>query len=243
MSEKSWLEVKNTSNTASEIYIMGDIVDEQWDKTDVTPAWFLDEMTKLNKVKNVHLFVNSSGGSVNAGLAIHDIIKNSKAWVVSHIMGIAASTASWMIMPSNKIHAPKNSLFYMHLPSNIVAGNKNDFLSNIKFLDKVEKIIAESYSRDGEKVTTEQAIEMMTNETLLDGQEAFDLGFVDVVEPVVKMENKAGSLVVNGIKHNINKFKNFPVIKTIDESATDLTEYYERINIARNKLLNLQRGN
>lgn len=243
MSEKSWLEVKNTSNTASEIYIMGDIVDEQWTDEDVTPAWFKDEFEKAKKAKNIHLFVNSGGGSVFAGLAIHNIIKNSKAWVVTHIMGIAASTASWMIMPSNKIHMPLNSLMFTHLPSSFAAGNKNDFLKQVEFLDKVEGVIAESYMRNEDKFTKEQIIDAMVKETWFDGQQAFDAGFIDVLEPAVKMENKAGLLVVNGIKHDINKLKNFPELKTIDDSAKDLTKYYERINVARNKLMKLQRGN
>jgi len=235
---KSWFEIKNTSATASEIYIMGDIVDEQWVSEDVTPTWFKDELDRLKKADHIHIFVNSGGGSVFAALAIHNMIKNSKAFVTTHVMGLAASSASWMIMPSNKIVMPKNAFIMLHLPVSGVIGNKNDFIAAAEILTKVEEIITDSYLRGGKKLTKDKVTEMMNaGETWLDGQQAFDIGLIDFVEPPVAVANHGDYVVINGVKHSRDKFQNFPEVKV--EDTKQYSKYQERINNALDIYSNL----
>jgi ATP-dependent protease ClpP protease subunit len=241
--QKDWFKVKNTSETASEIYIMGDIVDEQWTSEEVSPTWFKNEFDKVKNAKHIHIFINSSGGSVFAALAIHNMIKNSKAFVTSHVMGIAASAASWMIMPSNKIVMPKNAFMMLHLPSTIAYGNKNDFRKTADFLDKVEDVIVDSYMRGGKKLTKETVTEMLNaGETWLNGQQAFDKGLIDLVEEDVAVANKGDYVVINGVEHDVKKYKSFPKVEeTKKDKVTNLDEYVKRIYDVKKKVLNLKK--
>ena len=246
---KPWFEVKNTSNTAIEIYVMGTINDEQWANEDVTPGWFKDELEKVKDARHIHLFVNSDGGSVFAALAIHNMIKNSKAFVTSHVLGIVASAASWMIMPSDKIVMPKNAFMMLHLPATLMFGNKNDFRKTADYLDRVENIIVESYLRGGKKLTEDKVRNMLNaGETWLDGQQAYDVGLVDFVEPPVSVANKGDYVTFNGFNVDISKFESLPVmpeiidndIKTYDEEA--MKYYVERANSIRNRILTSLKG-
>lgn len=243
---KSWLEIKNTSTTAVEIYIMGDIVDEKWTSEDVTPNWFRDELKSVKDAKHIHIFINSGGGSVFAALAIHNMIKNTSAFVTTHIMGIAASAASWMIMPSNKIVMPENAFMMLHLPVSGLIGNKNDFISEAKFLEKVEDVIVDSYMRGGKKLTKEAVKDMLNaGETWLNGKQALDAGLIDFLEPSVAVANKGNYVAINGVDFDPSKFSKFPCIEEKDinnqlisysnrfsdiKKSIDLSEYENRIN-------------
>lgn len=242
--EKDWFKVKNTSETASEIYILGEIVDEQWTSEEVSPVWFKNELDKVKNAKHLHIFINSSGGSVFAALAIHNMIKNSKAFVTSHVMGIAASAASWMIMPSNKIVMPKNAFMMLHLPSTVAYGNKNDFIATANFLEKVESVIVDSYMRGGKKLSKENVVEMLNaGETWLDGQQAFEKGLIDLVEPEVAVANKGDYVVINGVEHDVKKYKKFPKIEDAkkQDKVVTLDEYVKRIYDVKKKVLNLKK--
>lgn len=246
--EKDWFKVKNTSDTAVEIYIMGDIVDEQWTDSEVSPSWFKNELDKVKNAKHIHLFVNSGGGSVFAALAIHNMIKNSKAFVTSHVMGIAASAASWMIMPSNKITMPKNAFMMLHLPSTFAYGNKNDFKKTADFLEKVEDVVIDSYMRGGKKLSKESVTEMLnaSDETWLNGQQAFEKGLIDFVEPEVAVANKGDNVVFNGIEHTVKNFKTFPKIEDVkevkQEKVVTLDDYYKRFYDVKKTVLTLKKG-
>lgn len=244
MSEcKNWFKAENKAGSG-EIQIMGYIVDDMWYDDEVSPKWFKDELTKLKDVKDIHIYVNSGGGSVFAGLAIHNMIKNTDAYVTTHIMGLAASTASWMIAPSNKIMMPQNAFMMTHLPTVPVWGNKNDLAKSMNFLEQLESVIAESYLRGSNKLTTEKATELLNNgETWLDGQQAYDCGLVDVVESSVAVAAKfnGNNAVINGIEHDMTKYKSFPKQNFEKPDDTDNKPKFERIITARNKLLNIKK--
>ncbi|MCX7675183.1 MAG: ATP-dependent Clp protease proteolytic subunit, partial [Bdellovibrionaceae bacterium] len=50
-----------------------------------------------NPEKDIHLYINSPGGSVSAGLAIYDIMQFVKCEVATYCMGMAASMGSLLL--------------------------------------------------------------------------------------------------------------------------------------------------
>lgn len=236
--KNDWLKIENKSGVGK-IYLMGDFTNEQWDETDITPLWFLDEVKKLDGVNDIHMWVNSDGGSVKAGLAIHDMIKNLKANVTTHII-FAASTASWAIMPSNKIMASKNSMIMTHLPMmGPVLGNKNDFEELISILDMVENVIKESYKRN-DKVTNDVLNKLISaKDNWMTGESAYNIGIIDELESDLNITSSynGDKAIVNGIEHDVSKYKHFPTIS----KPTNTTQTFSQITNARKKLFNLKK--
>ena len=80
----------NNSMGIPEISIYGDIADNAWDDTDVTAKSFSDKLKALGDIQELNVRINSYGGSVFAGQAIHSMLRNHKAKVTIVIDGVAA---------------------------------------------------------------------------------------------------------------------------------------------------------
>jgi ATP-dependent Clp protease protease subunit len=238
MGEK-WFDVKNKAAEKGEIYIYGTITDEKWMDTDVTPAWFKEESDKLKNMKEIDLFVNSGGGGVFAGLAIYNMIKRLTANVTAHIDGIAASTASWLIQAANKIVMPENALMMIHNPSAIAIGTADDMRVAANFLDKTKEVVITAYQR-GKKLNNEKISDMMNAETWMNGKEAFDLGFVDVLEPAKNITSSIDNsfATINGIVIDVSKYKNFQKEKLAHQNIRNVNIKYLD---GQKKLFNLNR--
>lgn len=207
-------EVKNKSNESEkgEIYIYGDITNEKLTEDDVTPLWFKAEIDKLKNYKYINMYINSGGGGVFAGLAIYNILERHAARKTAYIDGIAASISSVIAMAADEIIVIENSMMMIHLPISIAVGNAEDMRKEANVLDKITETIVSAYVK---KTKLDEKIikKMMAEETWMTGREAYNNGFADKLDKEkyvqASIENK--SIVVNGIKVDISKYKSFPV--------------------------------
>lgn len=233
MSEK-WFTIQNKGPESGEIYIYGTITDEKWFDDDVTPSWFKDEIQKLKSAKTIDIHINSGGGGVFAGLAIYNMIKRLSVNTTTYIDGLAASTASWIGLAANKVVMPKNAMMMIHNPMSMVMGYASDLRKEADVLDKVKSTIITSLQRGKKSLSDEKIGSMMDGETWMDGQQAYDNGFVDVVETskfiTASINNK--KLIINGIEFDTEKYKAFPGI--IQPAKSPVT--FNRIKAARKQL-------
>ncbi|MGO4181219.1 head maturation protease, ClpP-related, partial [Paenibacillus sp. TAF43_2] len=184
---------------------------ESWWGDVVTPKKFKEELDGLGDVKTINVFVNSGGGDVFAGQAIHSMLKRHKAKVVVHIDGLAASIASVIAMAGDVIRIPRNAMMMVHDPWTWGEGNAKDFRKMADDLDAIaESIIAAYEDKTGQ--TREKIVELMNAETWLSADEAVELGFADEIEQSkeVAASLKDGMLVLNGEQMDLAKFKNPP---------------------------------
>ncbi|MEO8079111.1 MAG: ATP-dependent Clp protease proteolytic subunit, partial [Caldimonas sp.] len=81
-----------------------------------------------NPDKDIHLYINSPGGSVSAGLSIYDTMQFVKPDVSTMCMGIAASMGSFLLMAGakGKRFALPNSRVMVHQPSGGAQGQATD---------------------------------------------------------------------------------------------------------------------
>jgi ATP-dependent Clp protease, protease subunit len=211
MPPKPWFTIKNMGNKTAEIYIYGVITDEKWLNNDVVPMEFKAQLDALKDVEEIDLFINSPGGSVFAGLAIHNLIKRCNSLVRAHIDGVAASIASVIAMAADELVMPKNALMMIHNASAIVWGNSADMRKMADALDKCNDAIRTTYM-DKVKISEKEVIKMMDAETWMTGEEAVSKGFADKLEESkeVTASIKGTVLNVNGHEMDISKFKAFP---------------------------------
>jgi ATP-dependent protease ClpP protease subunit len=174
---------KNEDSPA-DITIAEDIGKDAWTGQgfclkDITDA--LDAITP--KTRPLNFLVDSPGGSVSTGDAIHNTLLGWKGVINKTIIGVAASTASWCI-PADTTRVFKNSQIFMHRAMCAPAGNRDDLMGAVKFLDKVDGQIAGMYA-DQSGNEADEMLDMMKGEdgqgTLLTGAEAVACGMADEI--------------------------------------------------------------
>lgn len=204
MKGKRFWEFKNAANRAAELYIYGDIVSYKWDESDVTAQSFKDELQALEEHDILNVYINSPGGSVFQGQAIHTILKRHSARVNVHVDGVAASIASVIAMAGDAIYMPRNAMMMIHNPWTFAIGNSNDLRKMADDLDNIRESLIEAYlSKTGEKMSRERLIEIMDGETWLTAQQCFDFGLCDEI-----LEAKEIAASVN--TELISRYKNVP---------------------------------
>nr|WP_313784696.1 Clp protease ClpP [Paenibacillus larvae] len=79
----------------------------------------------MGDLSTINLYINSPGGSVFEGIAIHNMLKRHKANV--HVCGcFSRLIASVIAMAGDTIYMPKNSMLMIHNPWIFAWGNASE---------------------------------------------------------------------------------------------------------------------
>ncbi len=132
--------------------------------------------------KEIHLYINSPGGSVSAGLAIYDTIKFIKSPVSTICIGICASMAAILLSAGQKgkrLCLP-NSEVMIHQPLGGVQGQATDIeiTANhiLKIKAKLVDILSEATGQEKEKVSRD-----IERDYYMNSQQALEYGLIDKV--------------------------------------------------------------
>jgi ATP-dependent Clp protease protease subunit len=130
--------------------------------------------------KDIHLYINSPGGSVSSGLAIYDTMQYIRPDVSTICMGMAASMAGVLLAggAKGKRAALPNSRIMIHQPWGGVQGTASDISIQAEEILKMKKNINEILSNH-----TGKPIDQLAKDTdrdyYLSSQEAKDYGLID----------------------------------------------------------------
>ena len=108
--------------------------------------------------KDIHLYINSPGGSVTAGLAIYDTMQFVTCDVNTYCMGMAASMGAFLLCAGTKgkRFALPNSDIMIHQVSGGAHGTASDVERSVEFMYKLNRrlirIIAENTGKTEEQV-------------------------------------------------------------------------------------------
>lgn len=151
----------------------------------ITARNFVRDLKALGSVQRITVAINSPGGDVFDGIAIHNALRNHGAEIVIRVDGIAASIASVIAMAGDRIVMPSNAMMMIHDPWTIAMGNAEDFRAVAVALDAMSEAIVASYvgksGMDPKKCRT-----MMREETWMTAAEAVALGFADEIAEDVR---------------------------------------------------------
>lgn len=131
--------------SAAEIFIYGDIGESWWEDT-VSAAQFVKDIEALD-VQAITVRINSYGGSVTDGIAIHNAIRRHPANVAVEIDGIAASIASLIAMAGDTVRIAENAQMMIHAPWGGIYGNAAQLREYADMLDSWSESMATSYAR------------------------------------------------------------------------------------------------
>lgn len=163
-----------------ELSLNGYIDDESWFGDEITPESLHDLLygTEDALPDDVHIRLNSYGGSCNAAVRMFDDIRAYPGNVRITISGTAASAATVVAMAADRLEMTPGSLFMIHDPSTVAYGNERDMDEAKAVLHACKESILNMYGTRI-RVSREDAADMMSATSWMDANEAFDKGFVD----------------------------------------------------------------
>lgn len=148
-----------------------------WDGIQAT-----DVIQALSGLGDVSVHINSGGGDIFEGVAIHNAFKNHRGVVTMYIDGVAASAASFIAMAGARIVIEPNATMMIHDGHGLVAGNAKDMRDAADVLDMLSDTIADMYiARTGKGTTKEWRKKMSTKDSWYNAQQALDEGLVDEI--------------------------------------------------------------
>lgn len=199
---KFW-KIKNEAGGANaELYLYGQIAENSWSENDKGAKEFADDLLACEG-KNITLRINSPGGDIFAAQAIYNVLKAYPGKVTAHIDGICASAATVVACGAGKVVMPKNALYMIHNPMACVFDMLDaEALSKMAdTLAKVKETVVNVYKdRAEDKMSADEIIHLMNEETWMSAEEALEKGLIDEIDDYnVETEMKSGLVVVNSI--------------------------------------------
>lgn len=161
------------------IVFLGGVIEDHMANLIVAQLLFLEAE---DPKKDIQLYVNSPGGSVNAGLAILDTMNYLKPDVSTVCVGIAASMGSVILSSGakGKRYALPNAEVMIHQPWGGVQGQASDIAITaehiLKTRDRLNRILAKNTGQPLEKVEKD-----VDRDFFLTAEEAKKYGIVDEI--------------------------------------------------------------
>ena len=161
------------------IIFLGEEVNETTASLVVAQLLFLESE---DPNKDIHLYINSPGGMVTAGLAIYDTMQYMKCDVSTICIGLAASMGAFLLAggAKGKRYALPNAEIMIHQPSGGAKGQATEIeiaAENIlKTKKRLNEILAENTGKPYDVIAADTE-----RDHYLSAQEAAEYGLIDSV--------------------------------------------------------------
>ncbi|MBN2123692.1 MAG: ATP-dependent Clp endopeptidase proteolytic subunit ClpP [Deltaproteobacteria bacterium] len=161
------------------IIFMGEQVHDGMANTVIAQMLFLESE---DPDKDIHLYINSPGGSVTAGLAIYDTMQYIKPNLVTICMGQASSMAALLLAAGTrgKRYALPHARILIHQPLGGVQGQATDIdiqaKEILKIKDIVHQILVDHTGQDLERIRLDTE-----RDFFMDAEQARQYGIVDKI--------------------------------------------------------------
>ena len=161
------------------IIFLGEEVNETTASLTVAQLLFLESE---DPGKDIHLYINSPGGVVTAGLAIYDTMQYIKCGVSTICIGMAASMGAFLLSggAKGKRFALPNAEIMIHQPSGGARGQATEIqiaAENIlKTKKKLNEILAANTGKPVEQIAADTE-----RDNYMSAQEAVEYGLIDSI--------------------------------------------------------------
>ena len=190
------VERSNTGERAYDIYsrllkdriiFLGGPIDDAVANTVVAQLLFLESE---DPDKDIHLYINSPGGVVTAGLAIYDTMQYIKPDVSTICIGQAASMGALLLTAGakGKRYALPNARIMIHQPLGGAQGQSTDIQIQAREIQRIREVINEILANTtGQKI--EKIVEDTERDNFMTAEEAKAYGLID--EVITRKKDKA----------------------------------------------------
>lgn len=175
---KPGLSIKAESDVNT-INIFDFIGEDYWTGEGVNPKTISQALADIGDA-DVTVNINSPGGNMFDGLAIHSLLRAHKGNVTVKILGIAASAASVIAMAGDEIQIAKSGFLMIHNAWVYAGGNRIELRETADYLEPFDRSMADIYA-DRSGIKAAAISEMMDAETYISGADAVSQGFADAL--------------------------------------------------------------
>lgn len=139
-------------------------------------------LQSVDPKKDIHLYINSPGGSVTATLAMIDTIKHIKNDVRTYCVGLAASGGAWLLSAGTKgkRYALPNAEIMIHQPLGGAEGQASDIAIRAEYLIRTKKSLTEMMAKHTGQ-TTAKVEKDIDRDFFMNAKEAQKYGIIDKV--------------------------------------------------------------
>ena len=161
------------------IILVGEAIDENTANRAVAQLLFLE---KSDPDLDIHMYINSPGGSVYAGLAIYDTMQTIKPDVSTYCVGMAMSMGSTLLAAgaAGKRYALPNSRIMIHQVSSGFQGTAIDIDIQAREILKTNETLARIMQEHSGQ-SLDRIRQDIQRDYFMDAHEAKDYGLVDHV--------------------------------------------------------------
>ena len=177
------------------IFLSGSINDEVANLVVAQMLFLSNEDPK----SDIHFYINSSGGSVSAGLAIYDTMQFLRCDVATYCVGMAASMGAVLVCggAKDKRFVLSNSRLLLHQPliGGVLEGSATDLAIEAAEIIRLRKLLyrlmAQRTGRDEDRIAKD-----CDRNLWLDAEQAIEYGLVDKIlermpEPLARRESES----------------------------------------------------
>jgi ATP-dependent protease ClpP protease subunit len=220
-SQANVFNAKKKTSDVGELYFYGDIGDFFFDG--ISPTAVASALKDMPEAKELHIRINSPGGSVFDGIAIYNLLHNHPARKVVHIDSLAASIASYIAMVGNERIMASNAQLMIHKAWTFMAGNADDLAAAASQLKELDTTLVDMYAART-KLPRKEIEDMLAAETWMKAGVAKSKGFVNTIED---MESEP----VDSMSRVLSKFKNTPkdLVAKCSESRVLVAKMQKRV--------------
>jgi len=161
------------------IIFLGDVIDDHVANLVIAQMLFLEAE---DPDKDIHLYINSPGGSITAGFAIYDTMQYIRPDVSTICVGMAASMGAFLLAAGakGKRYALPNSEIMIHQPLGGAQGQATDIEIHAKRIlelkDRINTILAERTGQKKSKIAQDTE-----RDRFMTAQKAKEYGLIDEV--------------------------------------------------------------
>ena len=141
--------------------------------------------------KDIHLYINTPGGSVTAGMAVYDAMQHVRPDVRTYCIGQCASMGAWLLAAGQKgkRYCLPNARVMIHQPLGGASGQATDINIQANEIIKTKRRMCELLAKHTLR-SVEQVYKDIDRDYYMSAQEAKDYGIVDEVVGSVKISAK-----------------------------------------------------
>ena len=144
-----------------------------------------DALADIEPDREILCRINSPGGNLWEGMAIHQTLFDRRARVTCQVDGVAASAASLIAIAGRETVMPENALIMIHLPRISAFGDAAELRKQAGMLDKHTVSLTGTYGRKTGRPVSE-IHDAMAAETWFSGKDAVAFGLCDRLLPAAE---------------------------------------------------------
>lgn len=158
----------------SRIVFIDDVITSKLCNSLIAQLLYLD----ASNSEDIHIYINTPGGDVYAGLALFDVIKRLRSKVIITALGICASMGFILLLSSPHRTALKHTKFMIHE----VSGGSVGTVSDIKITSKeMENLWEDLYEILQSELSLPYSKEELSKDRWFNTEEAKNIGLIKSV--------------------------------------------------------------